>query len=105
MRCLFLLTRANGEDIDVTEITDKRELVERLVLINEQQFPYWRKYISAYSSVYPSSQVAAYSQVMMDNLSQALDKVACYEIKTPHKFSKGHRDKFRQVVQSLGKVS
>jgi len=105
LRCLFLLTKTNGEDIDVTEIADKKQLVERLVLINEQQFPYWYKYVSAYSSVYPSSQVAAYSQVMMDNLSQALDKVACYEIKTPHKFSKDHRDKFQQVIQTLGKVS
>jgi len=105
LRCLFLLTKTNGDDIDVTEIANKKELVEQLVLINEQQFPYWCKYVSAYSSVYPSSQVASYSRVMADNLSQVLDKVACYEIKTPHRFSKDHRDKFQQVVQTLGKVS
>lgn len=104
LRCLVLLTKASGEDIDLTEITDKKELVERLVRINEQQFPYWFKYVSAYSSVYPSSQVASYSQVTMDNLSQALDKVACYEIKAPHKFSKGHRAKFQQAIQTLRKV-
>lgn len=104
LRCLVLLTKTSGEDIDVTEITDKKELVERLVRINEQQFPYWFKYVSAYSSVYPSSQVASYSQVTIDNLSQALDKVACYEIKAPHKFSKGHRAKFQQVIQTLRKV-
>ncbi len=105
LRCLFLLTKTNGEDIDVAEITNKKQLVERLVLINDQQFPYWCKYISAYSSVYPSSQVASYSRVMVDNLSQALDKVNCYEINVPHRFSKVQRDRFVQVIQTLGKVS
>ena len=105
LRCLILLTKTGSEDIDVTEIANKKELAERLVLINEQQFPYWCKYVSAYSSVYPSSQVASYSPVMRDNLSQVLDKIACYEIKTPRQFSKDHRDKFQQVIQTLGKVS
>jgi len=104
LRCLLLLTRTEGENIDVTEIANKKELVERLVLINQQQFPYWFKYVSAYSSVYPLSQVASCSQVMMDNLSEALDKVACYEIKAPYNFSESHRDKFQQVIQTLGRV-
>ena len=104
LRCLILLTRTKGENMDITEIADKKALVERLVLINEQQFPYWFKYVSAYSSVYPSSQVAAYSQMMAGNLSQALDKVACYEIKAPHRFLESHRDKFQQVIQTLGRV-
>lgn len=102
LRCLILLTKTRGENIDVTEITNKKALVEWLVLINKQQFPYWFNYVSAYSSVYPSSQVASYSQVMADNLSKALDKVACYEIKAPHKFLESHRDKFQQVIQTLG---
>jgi len=105
LHCLVILTKTSGEDISITEIANKKELVERLVLINEQQYPYWCKYVSAYSFVYPSSQVALYSQLMADNLSQALDKIACYEIKTPHKFSKDHSDKFQQVIQTLGKVS
>jgi len=104
LRCLVLLTKTRSKNIDVTEITNKKALVERLVLINEQQFPYWCKYVSAYSSVYPSSQVASYSQAKVDNLSQALDKVPCYEIKAPHKFTESHRDKFRQVIQTLGRV-
>ncbi len=104
LRCLILLTRTEGENIDVTEITNKKELVERLVLINEQQFPHWFKYVSAYSSVYPSSQIASYSQVMVDNLSEALGKVQCYEIKAPHKLSESHRDKFQQLIQTLGRV-
>ena len=102
--CLVLLTETKDKNIDVAEITNKKELVERLVLINQQQFSYWFKYVSAYSSVYPSSQVALCPQVMRDNLSEALDKVACYEVKTPHKFSESHRDKFQQVIQTLGRV-
>ena len=104
LHCLVLLTRTKDKDVAITEITDKRALVERLVLMNEQQFPYWFKYVRAYSSVYPSSQVASHSQVIRGNLSEALDKVACYEIKTPHKFSENHCDKFQQVIQNLGRV-
>jgi len=101
LRCLILLTRTKDENIDVMEIANKKELVKRLVIITEQQFPYWFKYISAYSSLYPSSQVASYSQLMVNNLSEALEKVACYEIKTPHNFSKSYREKFQQVIQTL----
>lgn len=49
LRCLILLTKTRGENIDVTKIADKKALVERLVLIKEQQFPYWFNYVSAYS--------------------------------------------------------
>jgi len=104
LRCLILLTRTEGINMEVTEIANKKELVERLVLINEQQFPYWFKYVSAYSSVYPSSQVASYSQAVRDNLSEALDTIPCYEIKAPHKFLESHREKYHQVVQTLAKV-
>lgn len=104
LRCLILLTRTKDKDIDVTEIANKKALVEQLVLISEQQFPYWFKYVSAYSSVYPSSQVASYPRMVADNLSCALDKVPCYEIKTPYKFSESHRNRFQQVIQSLGKA-
>jgi len=104
LRCLVILTKYRGENMDVTKIANKNELVERLVLINAQQFPYWFKYVSAYSSVYPSSQIASYSQVVMDNLSEALDKVPCYEIKTPHKFSKNQNDKFQRAIQNLERV-
>jgi len=99
--CLVLLTKTEGKEVTLEEITDKGELVERLVLINEQQFPYWFRYVKAYSSVYPSSQIATYSQVMRGQLSRALDKVPCYEIKTPRPFLENQREKFQQVIQTL----
>lgn len=103
LRRLIFLTRTSGDDIDVTEISDKTALIERLALMSEQQFPYWGKYVSAYSSVFPSSQLANYQQVMRKHLSAALDRVSCYEFKTPRKFLEKHSDKFRQVIQTLGK--
>ena len=101
LRCLILLTRIKDDKISVTEITDKKELVKRIVTFTEQQFPYWLKYASAYSSIYPSSQVASYSQLMVNNLTEALDKIACYEIKTPYNFTESHRGEFQQVIQNL----
>lgn len=101
LRCLILFTRMVGKNLDVTEIGNKKELVERLALITKQQFPYWFKYVTAYSSVYPSSQVASYSKLMREHLSKALEKVACYEIKAPLKFSESQRVEFQQVIQTL----
>jgi hypothetical protein len=101
LRCLTLLTRTQDEGIGIRDIADKKDLVERLIRINEQQFPYWCKYVSAYSSVYPSSRVASYSQVMKEHLSQALDRVACYEIKIPHRLPAGHREELQQVMKTL----
>ncbi len=103
LRCLVLLTRVGGGEVTLEEITDKGEFVERLVLINEQQFPYWFRYIKAYSSVYPSSQVATYSQRMRARLSETLAKVPCYEIKTPRRFSERQRREFQQLMQTLRK--
>ena len=101
LRCLTLLTRTQGESIEVREIADRKELAERLFLINEQQFPYWFKYVSAYSSVYPSSRVASHSQVMREHLSQALDNVACYEIKVPRRLPASHREEFQKAIKTL----
>ncbi|MFC2021446.1 hypothetical protein ACFLU1_06695 [Chloroflexota bacterium] len=100
---LFSLTRTMDKAINVTEISDKKALVERLALVNERQFPRWGKYVSAYSSVFPSSQLATYPRLMRAHLSSALDKVTCYEIKAPYRFEARHRDKFRQIIQTLGK--
>lgn len=101
LRCLILLTTTRGDNVQVTEIADKKELINRLVTITQQQFHYWFKYVSAYSSLYPSSQVASYSQTIVDNLAKALSKVACYKITIPHNFSKSHRDKFQQAIKTL----
>ena len=101
LHCLILLSRIKDDNISVTEITDKKELAKCIVTFIEQQFPYWLKYASAYSSIYPSSQVASYSQLMTNNLTEALDRVACYEIKTPHNFTESHRGEFQQVIQNL----
>jgi hypothetical protein len=105
LSCLVLLTRTQGENIEVREITDKKELVERLFLINKQQFPYWFKYASAYASVYPSSQLALYSQVMREHLSRALDKAACYEITAPYRLPTGYHEQFQKTIETLERAS
>jgi len=102
IHCLVLLRRLETNKVSMIDRVDKERLVEQLSLINRDQFGYLFQLISAYSSVYPESEMALYPQILQTNLFKALKSVFCYEIRIPSKFSQNTDREINKALKEIG---
>ena len=86
LQALILLTKTNRSEINILENIDKKELVKRLVIINQSDMKYFSECLSAYSYVCPESTANSYWQTLATNFSSALATVACHEIEIPFEY-------------------
>lgn len=101
LQSLVLLTKTNKDSINIAKCGDKERLITRLSIINKYEMQYFDDLLSAYSYVYPGSDsnIEAYWQTFSNNLSQALRKVACYEVEIPEKYTSDAYDRIYELLE------
>lgn len=99
LRSLILLTKTNKDCINITECYDKEKVVKRLSIINKYEVQYFDELMSAYLYIYSGSDnIEYYWQTFSSNLSQALSRVACYEVEIPKRYTS---DTYARIYELL----
>ena len=96
---LILLSRSSRNKIKVISDIDKKDFIQRLILVNRYQFKHFSEYLFAYSSCYPKSETAFYWQILDTNLLESIDKACCYEIKIPFKYDYNQFNKLDEILE------
>ena len=102
IHCLVLLRGLETNKVSIIDRVDKERLVEQLNLINRDQFGYFFQLISAYSSIYPESEIAPCQHILQDNLLKALKRASCYEIGIPSRYNQSMDKEVNKVLKAIG---
>lgn len=100
LQSLILLTKTNRDTINVVALHEKDELAKRLSIINRYEMQYFDGLMSAYSYIYPRSDIDTelYWQTSKINLSHILKNIACYEIEVPRRYT---LDTYNHILELL----
>ena len=99
LQSLILLTKTNRNGITILENIDKKELVERLILVNMFEMQYFSDILMAYSYVFPKNITKSFWEIFEDNLLSALSKIPCHEVKIPFEYNEKVYEEIHQLIQ------
>lgn len=99
LQSLILLTKTNRDKINILENIDKKELTERLIIVNKFEMQYFTDILMAYSYVFPESIMKSFWNIFEDTLLSSLSNTSCHEVEIPSKYDEDSYEEIHRLIQ------